>query len=143
MAKVEKSIIINAPVEKVFAYVQEPENLLEFWPSLIEVKDVEWLPNGGTRFRWVAKMAGLRFQGTSEDIEVVANQRVVNKTKGGIESKIIWTYQPEGDGTKVVYEGEYTVPIPLLGRLAEAVILKQNENEAELILANLKARMEN
>jgi hypothetical protein len=39
-------------------------------------------------------------------------------------------------------EVEYVVPIPLLGKLAEAFIVKQNEHEAEAMLANLKARME-
>ena len=43
---------------------------------------------------------------------------------------------------KVIFNGEYTVPIPLIGKLAEVFIVKQNENEAETILANLKARME-
>jgi hypothetical protein len=42
----------------------------------------------------------------------------------------------------VTTEVEYTVPIPLLGKLVEAFIVKQNEHEAELFLANLKARME-
>jgi len=142
MAKVEKTITINAPVEKVFGYVEEPANLPEIWPSLVEAKDVQRLPNGGTSFRWVYKMTGVRFEGTSEDTEYVANQRVVSKTKGGIESTVTWTFQPEAGGTKVTYEAEYTVPIPLLGKLAESFIVKQNEREAELILANLKARME-
>ena len=39
MAKVEKEVIINAPLEKVFSYVSEPGNLLEFWPSLIEIEE--------------------------------------------------------------------------------------------------------
>jgi hypothetical protein len=34
------------------------------------------------------------------------------------------------------------VPIPLVGRLAEAFIIKQNENEMDVLLANLKAKME-
>jgi hypothetical protein len=34
------------------------------------------------------------------------------------------------------------VPIPLIGKLAEAFIVKLNENEAETLLSNLKARME-
>jgi len=142
MAKVEKTITINAPVEKVFGYVNEPTNLPEIWPSMVEAKDVQRLPNGGNSFGWVYKMAGMRFEGTSEDTEVVANQRVVSKSKGGIESTITWTFQPEASGTKVTFEAEYTVPIPLLGKLAEAFIVKQNEHEAELLLANLKTRME-
>ena len=142
MAKVEKTIVINAPVEKVFTYVDEPTNLLEIWPSMVDAKDVQRLPGGGTSFRWVYKMAGMRLEGTSETTEYVANQRTVAKTKGGVQSTITWIFQPEAGGTKVTFEAEYPVPIPLLGRLAEAFIVKVNEHEAELLLANLKARME-
>ena len=39
-------------------------------------------------------------------------------------------------------EIEYSVPVPVLGRLAEALVVKMNEREAELVLANLKSRME-
>jgi hypothetical protein len=39
-------------------------------------------------------------------------------------------------------DAHYRVPIPLLGKLAEAFIVKQNEHEAEAFLANLKDRME-
>jgi uncharacterized protein YndB with AHSA1/START domain len=141
-ARVEKSITINAPVEKVFGYVEEPANLLEYWPSMVEVKDVEPLPNGGAKFGWVYKMAGMRFEGTSEAIEYVANQRTVTENKGGIEGRVTWTYESEDGGTKVTFEAEYTVPIPLLGKLAESLIVKQNEREAETLLANVKARME-
>jgi uncharacterized protein YndB with AHSA1/START domain len=142
MARVEKSITINAPVEKVFSYVEDPTNLPEFWPSMVEAKDVEELEGGGYKFGWVYKMAGMRFEGTSETIEYVANQRTVTDNKGGIESIITWTCEPEDGGTKVTFDAEYTVPIPLLGKLAEAFIVKQNEREAETLLANLKARME-
>lgn len=142
MAKVERSITINAPVEKVFAYIDEPTNLLEIWPSMVGAKDVQRLPSGGTNFGWVYKMAGMRFEGISEQAEWVANERMVAKTKDGIASTITWMFQPEDGGTKVTFEAEYTVPIPLLGKLAEAFIVKVNEHEAELLLANLKARME-
>ncbi len=142
MAKTVKSINIKAPVEKVFDYIIEPTNLPEIWPSLVEVKDVQKLPSGGTRNRWVYKMAGIRLEGTSEETECVPNQRIVSKTKGGVESTQTWMFQPEADGTKVTFEVEYTVPIPVLGKLAEAIIVKMNDHEGELILANLKARME-
>ena len=142
MAKVKKSITIKAPVEKVFDFVSEPTHLPEFWPSLVEVKDVKRLPNGGTSNRWVYKMVGIRLEGTSEDIERITNQRLVSKTEGGVKSTQTWTFQPEAGGTNVTFEVEYTVPIPVLGRLAEAVIVKMNEHEGDLLLANLKAQME-
>ncbi len=95
MAKVKKTITINAPVEKVFKFMNEPTNLSEIWPSFIEVKDVKRLPNGGNSFRYVYKMTGMRLEGTSEDIEFVSNQRVVTKSKGSVGATQIYTFQPE------------------------------------------------
>lgn len=141
--KIERSIVINAPVEKVFTYLSDPSNLPEIWPSLVEVKDVKQLPEGvGSSYRWVYKMAGMRFEGTTEVTEYVANERMVVKDKGGIQATRTTTFQPKDGGTEYTTVVEYTVPIPLLGKLAEALILRQNEQEAGVFLANLKARME-
>lgn len=143
MVKIQKTITIYAPVEKVFSYLEDPINLLEIWPSLMEIKDVQRLPNGvGSNWHWVYKMAGMRFEGNCEVAEYIPNRRIVMKTKGGIESTQTATLQPDSGGTKVIDEVEYTVPIPLLGKLIETFIVKQNEHEAELFLANLKVRME-
>jgi len=141
MKKIVKTGTIKAPAEKIFDYISEPSNLPEIWPSLVEVKDVQRIPDG-TKFRWVYKMAGIHLEGTTEGVESIANQRIVSKTKGGVESTQTWMFQPEGDGTKVTFEVEYTVPIPVLGKLAEAIIVKMNEHEGGVILANLKTRME-
>ena len=142
MRKAVKSITIKSPVEKIFDYISEPTNLPEIWPSLMEIKDVQRLPDGNINNRWVYKMAGMRFEGTSEGVEYVTNKRIVSKTKGGVESTQTWMFQSEGDETKVTIEMEYTIPIPLLGKLAEAIIFKMNEHEGEVLLSNLKARME-
>jgi uncharacterized protein YndB with AHSA1/START domain len=142
MARIKKTITINAPVEEVFGYVEEPANVPEYWPSVIEVKDVKPLPNGGTKYRWVYKMAGVRFEGSSEAMEYVLNQRTVTDNKGGVPGTITWTYEPEDGGTKVTFEAEYTVNVPLLRRLAESFLVKVNEQEAEAVLANVKAKME-
>lgn len=142
MATVERSVVMHAPVETVFGFAAAPAHLPEFWPSMVAVKDVQPLPNGGHRFGWVYKMAGMRFEGTSEDVEYVPNQQLVQQSRGGIESTVTWTFLSEAGGTRVTFLAEYSVPVPLLGRLAEAVIVKVNEHEAEALLANLKARME-
>jgi uncharacterized membrane protein len=142
MAKITRSITINTPVEKVYGFMSDPTNLPEIWPSMVEIKDVQPSPAGNYNFGWVYKMAGVRFEGASETIEAITNQRAVTKSTKGIETTFVWTYEPEDDGTRMTMEVEYVVPIPLLGKLAEAFIVKQNEHEAEAMLANLKARME-
>ena len=142
MSKLERSITINAPVEKVFDYIHNQANLPKIWPSLIEITDLKPLPNGGWSNRWRYKMAGIHLSGTSEDIEHVTNQRIVSKTKGGVNSVQTWTFQPEDGGTKATFAVEYNLPVPVLGAVAEAVIVKMNEQEGKTILENLKAIME-
>jgi len=142
MAKVETSITITAPVEKIFSYIQEMANLPEIWPSLVEITDMQYLPDSGSSNRFVYKMAGIRQEGTSHGIENIPNQRIVSETKGAVVSKQTWLFKPEGEKTEVTFEVDYTVPIPVLGKLAEAVIVKMNQHEGQAIMANLKARME-
>ena len=142
MAKIVKTITIDAPAEKVFGYVEEPANVPEYWPSVIEVKDVESLPNGGFKYRWVYKMAGVRFEGGTETTEFVANERTVSENSGGVSGTVTWTYESEAGKTLVTFEAEYNVNVPLLRKLAESFLVKLNEQEAEEILANVKAKME-
>jgi uncharacterized protein YndB with AHSA1/START domain len=142
MAAVNKQVVIQAPVDKVFDYMEQPTNVPEFWPSLLEVRDVEQFPDGRHRYKWVYKMAGMRFEGNTQEAEIIPNQRIVSENSGGIPSTITWTFEPEEGGTRVTFDAEYTVPIPLLGKLAEAIIVKQNEREAEALLSNLKDRIE-
>jgi uncharacterized protein YndB with AHSA1/START domain len=142
MAKSIQTITIDAPVEKVFAYISEPANQVEVWPSLVEVKDVERLPDGGYTHTWVYKMAGVRLRGSTRTVEFVPNKRFVERTEGGIASTITWDFEPGNGGTRLRVESEYTVPIPVLGRMAEALIVRMNDREGALIMANLKAVME-
>ncbi len=140
MPNVEKETTVEAPIEEVFHYISEPLNLPEFWPSLMEIKDVQSLPNGGYSARWVYKMVGMRFESEREYTEIVPNQWFVIKTKGGIRSTITWTFRSKEDMTRVTLTIEYKVPIPLLGKLAEAIIVRMNDQEGDLIMDHLLTR---
>ncbi len=142
MAKLTKSITIHTPVDKVYKYLSVPTNLLEVWPSMVEVRDIQQHPDGRLTYHWKYKMAGMFFEGDTDTVEVIENQRVVAKNTGGIPSTFVWTYQAENGGTKLTVEVEYTVPMPVLGKLAEAAVVKLNEHEADTLLANIKTRME-
>jgi len=139
--RIDKEVEIEAPVERIFDYISDPRNLPEFWSSLMEIKDVQSLPSGGYSARWVYKMAGKRFEGKGEYNKVVPNRFFVVETKGGISSRITWTTRSRENMTnmtRVTLTIEYKVPIPLLGKLAEVIVRKMNEQEADLIMANLQ-----
>jgi len=142
MAKITKCVTINAPVDKVFTFMRDPNNMPEIWPGMVLVKDVKRSPMGGFNYSWVYKMAGLHFDGASEVVDYIANQRLVMRHTRGINTTFSWYLEPRHAGTKLTLEVENIVPVPLLGRVVEAFINMANEHDADLILVNLKARME-
>lgn len=142
MNKITRHIEIEAPVEKVFDFMRDPHHLTEIWPSMVDVANVKELPEGLITYDWTYKMAGLRFKGTSVTTEAVENERSVVVNEEGIPSKFVWEYHPHNGGTALDLEVEYSVPTPVLGKLAEKVVVKLNENEADVMLANLKTVME-
>ena len=143
MAHFSRSCSIQATPDVVFGILADFQHLPEIWPSVIEVRNLEMRPNGiGSRYDWVYKMAGHRFEGHSEVVGWSPGSRLEVRDRGGIEATRDMHVEPMGTETRCTVTVEYSVPIPLVGRLAEAFVLRQNEHEAEAFLANLKARAE-
>jgi carbon monoxide dehydrogenase subunit G len=143
MIRVEKSITIDAPAAKVFDYMDDPMSNLEYLPGMEEVRDIHKTEDHvGTHFSWTYRMAGLPFNGETTVLEWVKDRRMVTQGKGGISNRWSFDFEPAGKGTHLSLAVEYEIPVPVVGRLAEAVIRKQNERSAELALSNIKAKME-
>ena len=142
MSKVVRNTTIHAPAEKVFHYLEDKTHFPEFWPSMIEVSDIRDLPSGGKHFHWVYKMAGIRFEGDTDEKECIPNKKLVGYNEKGIESKVSWLLNEQGDETELTFEAEYKVPVPLVGKIAENVLARINDNEAVALLANIKATLE-
>jgi len=141
MARVEKSVTVDAPVERVFAYLRDPMSNLDWLPGMIEVTKVSG-EGVGARFRWVYKMAGIPLEGQSTALEFVPNERFVTESRSGIASTWTWDFASKDGGTKIDLVVDYVVPIPVLGRLAEALVVKQNERVLDTALENIQSRME-
>ncbi|MBR9999159.1 MAG: SRPBCC family protein [Cyclobacteriaceae bacterium] len=141
MATVKKSITINVNVEKVYNYLRDPSNQPEWMPGMIEVKVITG-SDVGDRFKWTYKMAGILLEGETTITELVPNERIVTDSKGGVKSTFDFKLKSVGEVTSVELTIDYTVPVPVLGRLAEKVILKRNEREADLAMGNIKEMLE-
>jgi carbon monoxide dehydrogenase subunit G len=141
MASWKNSIVIHAPADSVFAYVDEPTQLAEWLPSIVEVRNVIGT-GAGQQFEWTAKMAGRLLRGQSTVIEHVPNRCAVHQSIGMVSSTFGYTVEPLAEGTALTLEIEYKIPIPLLGRLAERVLIRRNIREFELALINVKETLE-
>lgn len=142
MFTIKRSAIINAPVKTVFSFMDNPTNLLEIWPSMVEIKNVRSNSKGWPIYEWVYKMGGMKFLGEQDTLERIPNKHITTKSTKGVDSHFDFEYKDLGKKTEMVMVVEYTVPVPLVKKLAEVIVGKLNEHEADLMLANLKARLE-
>lgn len=138
-----RDIRVDTPVETVFNFLGDPNNLPEVWANIIEVKNVKKSKdNPGFNFNWTYKMSGLPFEGKCETIEYMPYDRLAFKTNKGLDSTITWRFQPIGRETNVTLRFEYQIPSSLLKRIKEDVVIQENEHEVEALLQNLKSRLE-
>ena len=141
MAFVRKEVVVDAPVERVFEYINEPSTLSEWLPSMVDVREV--VGTGlGQQYEWTYKMAGLLLRGQSTIVELVPNERAVHQSIGTIGSVWTYTFEPHDGGTALTIEVEYTIPIPVLGKLAEKLALSRDARDLEVALINVKETLE-
>lgn len=142
MASVKRNIYVEAPLEVVFELVADTPKLVEVWPSLREINNYERDENGMAIFDFVYQMAGIKFKGRNQDVEFIQNQRIVTKSLTGLDSTITWEMVAERRGTRLYFHGEYHVPIPMIGWIAENIIVSLNELDADLLMTNVKRQAE-
>ncbi len=143
MHRIHKSIEIKAPVNKVFAYIDNPWNEPDWLTNMIEVKDVSG-SGVGTHYEWSWKIGEIKFNGESIKIEHIPEERIVVESKGvhGLHSKWIYNLKNNGDATILALDIEYSTPSRVLGKPVEKVIMERNRQEADLGLMNIKKRLE-
>ncbi|MFB6256025.1 MAG: SRPBCC family protein [Haloplanus sp.] len=142
MFSVEKSIQIESSREEVFLFIDNPRNHVKITPSLIQVRDIETLSNGGKRAEYRYKLAGVELVGRIEDVERSSGERLVQDLSGAIDGTISYDLQQDED-TVVHYEAEYRLPDTVVDTVLAPVAKAYNEREAEATMENLKSFLEN
>jgi carbon monoxide dehydrogenase subunit G len=139
--ELEINIVINRPVEDVFALLSNPENDHK-WRSGIEVKKTSEGPYGvGTTFRSVVTALGRRIEGEIEYTEYEPNRSLATKSKSGpipVESQ--WTFKRVEGGTRV----DVALQAEPGGffKLAEPLLVSILKRQFGADFANLKELME-
>jgi len=124
LAKIERSIVIEAPVEKVFAFVNDFDNFLKTQPPEMEMEVLsrDEGPNRvGHKTKVRTAVGDQVVESEVETTEFVENEKVVMKQKGGAMKKMIMTdtFEPMHGGTKWTAIVEYELPYSLLGKLID------------------------
>ena len=141
MAKIVKRIIINAPIDKVFNYISNPRNMLEWHPNITKIRAVAG-KGENLHWSWDYKMMGLPFTGKAQIIAWLDYIEFRIANTGEIESNWTFNFSPEAGATRLDFEVDYTIPTLVLDRVSELLILHRNERVAVMALTNIKERME-
>lgn len=144
MIRIEKSIVIDAPVEQVFAYLVDPAHLPEYLPGTDEVTDIQRLPDGRHTCTIVSTFLGVHIEVKNEQVEVVPNERIVEQSHGG---GMAWTATTrferlEGGKTRASEVDEATLHGGPLGKLGEAFFAKYLDHGMEMAMLAGKAHIE-
>jgi carbon monoxide dehydrogenase subunit G len=132
---------IHASADKVFAYLDEPMNLVEWMVGMVEVRNVIGT-GAGQQYDGSYKMGGIVLHGQATIIEHALNDYAVHQTIGAISSTWGFRLEPSEHGTQITIDVEYSIPIPIIGKLAERIVRSRNEREFRLSIENLKELLE-
>ena len=144
MPVVENSIVINAPMEKVFGILDDPERYPAFFAGVVGISDVsrteERIGDSGSM---KYSVLGIHFdvQFTIQAWE--ENKAIVSRLEGAFPGKVTTTFNEQDDGVKVTQTFDYTIGGGVLGRALNAVVVERmNERNAQHTLENLKTLCE-
>ena len=127
MTKVESSVLIDRPIEEVFAYAADVNKLAQWAGPVVGSKITSEGPVGvGTTSSRTTQFLGRHMESTYEITEYEPNSRYADKTTSGpvpINSRI--SLDPVDGGTKVTIQGEldaggfFKLAEPLVARMAK------------------------
>ena len=143
MTTLERSIVINATPQTIDTITTDPGRLPEWYAGIQEAKADGTYPQVGGVVETVYKAVGISFKIKMTSEEYVQGQSMQIRMEGMIAGTNRWTYQPEGDGTRLTATFEYEMPGGGLGQAVNKLVVeKMNAENLEKSLENLKALVE-
>lgn len=142
MIKVETSVLINQPVEKVFEFVTTPENDEQWLIGVKAKKTSEGPTRIGSTSETEVRFLGKLVKTTFEVTEFKPHRKIAVKTLSGpVKMESEETFESAGDGkTKITVHGE--AHASGLFKLAEPIIERMAQRQWETSYENLKDLLE-
>ena len=140
MPVVENSIVINAPVDRVFGVLDDPEQLPAYFPGVVSVSDIKRTPDRvGDSVKFTYSVLGIHFEVPSSILEWDENVRMVSSLGGAFPGVVTTTVDARGDGVTVTQRFDYSIKGGVVGKALNAILVERmNDKNAERSLENLK-----
>jgi len=139
----KNTVLINAPVEKVYAWVTNPQNQNKRQPAQT-MTDVHG-PGLGAGYHFYIKNEYGVMEGDEVITGYVPNQLWVEQTLIGMQGFETWTwlFVPEGNQTRIIKTCQATVTMPSAAKaLGNDKILSMLRDEQDAELKRIKTEIE-
>jgi uncharacterized protein YndB with AHSA1/START domain len=143
MPTIERSILVDAPVEEVFQFVADYRNTTRYQHQFSRFEPIGTITRGlGLTVDARGRFKGIPIHAKLRITEFVENERIVSESIEGLKSEAAWTFAPEGDQTRVTFRGRYAWPIPILSGALRRTLMAELVAMTESSLRELKLLVE-
>jgi uncharacterized protein YndB with AHSA1/START domain len=125
MTRIERSIIIPAPVEDVFSYAADYRTWATWFDGASDVRASAAIAQGnGARYAYRVRMMGVSASVETEVHDFVVNSGWRGVATRGVPHETSWICREVEEGTSLTYSLEYRLPVPLLGSIVESLLMR-------------------
>ena len=147
MPRIEQNLMVDAPVERVFAVARDVEAFPEFMEDLQSLAVIERSPDGNrTITEWVGLIREFKMtvRWSQEDLWDPARHRDVFKMLKGDMDSMSGYWQFTGADGKTQFESvvDYEYNVPLIGPMIKALIKKKMEANLDAQMRAIKTKAE-
>ena len=141
MPSAEKSIVVNAPPERIWALTQDPTNWHSWFEGAAQPKSIQGDGGVGTVVETSMTVANIPLPAKITVVEADPGVRWKGEFTGpATKGHQLWVYEKVGGGTRLTFTMEAALSGP--AKLAEGVITKSFEQMVERTLVNIKTLSE-
>jgi len=141
--KLHSELLINAPIDKVFAFLTTPQNIPLVLPGLIDNTNIPELPlKAGSSFDYRYQMFGVVTEGKTT-VDAIEGPHTYNfSTSGGNMSHWYEKLSDEGGQTRVTVDIEYDPAASWFEKVQLGVVRTFMPQELDRFLQNVRTVME-
>jgi len=132
MTKVQYQTEINAPIEKVYNYYTNPDNIQEAWPQDI-VKESENVSGSkseeGSEMRVKGEYMGREEEMKLQVVDKEPNRKLVTRQTEGPFRKLESVQEFQGNGNRTHIRHAIEFELPATGKIANTISGSQADNK--------------
>ena len=127
MTRIEKTVVIQAPLEKVYTYASDWRNITRYFDYVegVEPRSEKTLGEGALlalRVRFLGRTMNCEWRGIENEENV---GWAFDATLMGVTARKRWMFSRVDDSTRVTYTLEYRPSPPIIGHAMDALLIRR------------------